>query len=338
MATEIVIPEAALKQEAKDEAKLAKAKADQAKRLKKQEELDLDETPVKKPDVDPAVEPEPIKEPSPEPTSTEEKLIDLKRALAAANQRNSTLQGMIKSQKPGVEELQELRDKIKELEGKVSKPEKNAPAYQKYLQDDEQRIYNDGSVEVKMAKGITEEAIAKGNEESNRKMEELDKRIAQAESRTVEEKRNSETSILWNAIDEELPGAREIDNDPLFIDWLNKPDPQSISGATYGQRGSRLLDHGNVKGVASLMREFLAEEPNANPKVTRQVKPSRSKGSEVKTPEKPPVVTKDEIKRFYNDQAMGKLKNPDGSPMSEEEADKIEKIIEKAAADGRVVS
>jgi hypothetical protein len=347
MGHDTFIPEAVRKQVEREEADLAAAKEAQKKRMEKKVDTPpaepvvdapADEVPVvAAPDVPPADQ-------ATEPTDTPvDELVELKRKLALAEQRNATLQGMIKaknnqSDKSALESVQAELAAIKEqIANRPTEP--SIPAKYKYLEDEEREVYGKeaDSVEVRMARGIAEELVEK------RIAAERDARLASEARLAALEKLNAEArgeageSAVLDAAEAILPGAKEINRDILFIDWLNKKDPYNVRGASYNERGQAAMDRGDAHGVAELMREFLKDTPEADPRIAAQIMPSKIKGTETAPVVKKPKVTQSEAVAFYHDKARGQLRNADGSPMSVEEAARIEGIIDEALRTGDVV-
>jgi len=241
-----------------------------------------------------------------------ESLVDLKRRLLEAEHRNRTLQGMIHSQKPEAEEMAALKDRIAELENRpeehVAPAEPGVAAHLRYLNKDEREAVDgeEGSLEVRMAKGMAEEGIEKVKREAAQEALKLTRRIDAIERRQEDDDSDSAVSGVMAQVEELMPGAIKINSDILWVDWLEGADPESATGATYGAKGQALMAIGDTKGIVDLMNKFLADVPEASDQIKAQIRPAKS--SVVPTEGKPVKkqgIPESRAVAFYKAQRVG---------------------------------
>jgi len=341
------IPEAVRKLVEKENAEMVSEKEEQKKRLEKKNEIPPAEAAPDAPPEEKPVVPDPVippVEPVADPVATpEDDPIELKRKLALAEQRNATLQGMIKakgnqSDKSAYESLQaEMATMKEQIANRSTEP--SVPDRLRHLEGEEREVYGKeaDSVEVRMARGIAEGMVEKAVAAERNARLAQEERLAILERQSTEAQGEAGESAVLDAAETLLPGAKEINRDILFIAWLDKKDPHNVRGASYNDRGQDAMNRGDARGVVELMKDFLKDVPEANPRVAAQVMPSKVKGTETTKVVAKPKVTQSEAAAFYRDKARGMLRNKDGSPMSVEDAVRIEGIIDEALQAGAVV-
>lgn len=141
-----------------------------------------------------------------------------------------------------------------------------------------------------------------------------------------------------------VPGWEDINNDPLFVAWLQDEDP--LSGEQRNLILAKAMAAGRFDRVARIFKGYSEEQDllvphtrskgNGKPKVKADTLVAPSGGrSEVRTPPAPAtpeVFDGQDIREFYNSLA----RNDHG--LSQAEIDGIEKRIFAAISEGRVIS
>lgn len=128
-------------------------------------------------------------------------------------------------------------------------------------------------------------------------------------------------------LDTLVPGWREQNNDPAFLDWLKEADP--ISGIIRHEMLARFDAERNSQQVANIFKAFPGSRAPKQSQATlaQQVSPSRGHSSQGKQGK--PVFTEAQVRRFYDDWRRGAY--------TDDKAQALEKEIELAYAEGRIV-
>jgi hypothetical protein len=135
-------------------------------------------------------------------------------------------------------------------------------------------------------------------------------------------------------LDDRLPDWRKINDDPIFVDWLNRPD--RYTGATKFQLIRDAFSKGDSTRTLAFFEDFLSDvnraapPPPAPPRpADTDIYPNSSPNPAAPTGEKG-IVYKADIDRFYKDRATGRFLG------SEEDAAKIESRFFRAVKEGKV--
>lgn len=310
------------------------------------------------PVVEPAVKPtekqvEPIT-PEPDPKakkvetpvglSVEEQLRKLQDEVSS--QPFKTLQGKYNKEVPTLHaELKALKQELAEFKNKANtvpvvpevKPELSllSPEEREALDGEEE------SIVLKQAKGVMSAAERKLSE----RMEALERQLAESSTQKLLAKREAQEAAIMAEVEQRLPGAKLINESAMFSEWLNLPDPNSRTGATYGARGADVLFRGDIKGIEAILREGaeaiglkLDDAGGGGPARTPPIKPDRQGASVPMTQPKETMVKQSEIERFYKAQTTSRgLRHEDGSLWSQKEIDAQVKIYDQAEIDGRIL-
>lgn len=129
-----------------------------------------------------------------------------------------------------------------------------------------------------------------------------------------------------------VPGWEQINNDPLFFEWLQESDP--VYGVPRQAALNSAREQLNVERAAAV---FLAYQPVAEVttkattrSVDRQVSPKTGGSDSAPVQVNAAVITQKQVTDFYNDVARRKYAG------RESEAQAIEQAINQAIAEGRV--
>jgi hypothetical protein len=157
---------------------------------------------------------------------------------------------------------------------------------------------------------------------------EVEKRLegtAQSVALTAEEK-------FFDAVAKQVPEWEEINQDPLFVEWLAEIDP------IYGQPRQAALNHArqslDAQRVVNVFKAFAGPAkppvPNTPNPVDKQVAPKSGGSSNAPKASNVQVVSQKSITDFYNDVARGRYRGRESDQAATEAA------INTAIAEGRV--
>lgn len=144
-------------------------------------------------------------------------------------------------------------------------------------------------------------------------------------------------------LDQHMPGWREIDNDPLFLEWLDDEDAfTGFSRRDVLARAMRLNDYARIvlifEGYSKEQQALSAHtRPNGKaPKVRADTLAAPSSGRatprQPTAPATPETFTSQQVRDFYNKRATNR------TGMTEVEIADMEKRIHEAAQSNRIVS
>ncbi|HET6455084.1 MAG TPA: hypothetical protein VFI02_11825 [Armatimonadota bacterium] len=213
--------------------------------------------------------------------------------------------------------------------------EPEVPAHLRNLTKEEREEWAEeqDNVQLRMARGVVETEVDK----LRRERATLETRIADLESRNVQAESQNRIMPIWDKIEELSPGAKMIDKeDPGWAEFLGRSDPDSATGATYGETGKALLDLGKAKDVAALIDTYRATTDGVASRVVAQIKPKTTRARVEPEATKVETVKLSEIKRFLDDRHRGRCKKGDGTSMTEAEMNTIQEIFDKAEDEGRI--
>jgi FtsZ-binding cell division protein ZapB len=280
----------------------------------------------------PVVEEAPAKSDDAPPKPAEDfgtKLALLEQELARERHRNDSLQGRLESQlRPANDTIRRLQAEIEEL--KSAQPQ--VPAHLRHLSKEEVESTGNATLEIqgRVARGAAEEVVASATKGLAKQLE---------EERQERERLTLQTT--WAEIERQLPGAAVINqSDSDWHQFLETTDP--FSGVSHRELASRALQEGHADRVVAIMSAYLNTLPDP-PKEEDEGKsaapaapPVRPAPSAAPTPGTTPpaktaTVRESEIRKAYDDYTRGRYRG------REEDWKKIEKEIDAAVAEGRVV-
>lgn len=267
-------------------------------------ELLLDEPP--KPSATPAAAPE---------------LGLLQKQLEYERHRNDSLQGRVDSQLRTQNELvQQLRAEIAQLKAQPQRPVD--PLHKRVMSAEELEAVGERTAELnsRLATTAAQEAVAQARAEMEARMAQLEQ--AQAQSRSAQS-----GNAFWAAVERLAPGSRAANDssEPGWVTFLNGVD--SASGKTRMELGEAAVAAGDVHRVAQLYQEY-AGKPK--PDASHSVRPAPvAQGQD--RPKRKASIRESEMKKFYEDLQRGRYAG------QEEKAKQIEKAIEDAVLEGRIL-
>jgi hypothetical protein len=154
---------------------------------------------------------------------------------------------------------------------------------------------------------------------------------------------------LITNMNKELPDWTQINNRPEFLEWLALPDP--YTGVIRHEQLKRVFELNQFPQVLAFFKGFLSEaalDPAATPRdpsapatpgaqpaekvpLASLAAPGRAKSAASNAPAEKPVITTDDITKFYADVLRGKYRG------REAEQRQYEQELNLAQRDGRVI-
>lgn len=310
------------------------------------------EAPVEKPVEPVAPTSEPGKEPEAKKKETEtlpaktieEQLRTLQDEVSS--QPFKTLQGKYNKEVPTLHaELKAMRQELADYKAKMNtvpvvpevRPELSllSPEEREALEDEEE------SIVLKQAKGVVSAAERKLLE----RIEALENQQSETSTQRLTSQREAKEAEIMARVEQSLPGAKLINESAVFTEWLNQPDPNSMTGATYGARGADVLFRGDIKGIEAILREgaeaiglkLEGAVSNDSGRVP-PIKPGKQSASVPSVETKQAMVTQSEILAFLKAQTTQRgLRHEDGKPWSQKEIEDQSLIYDQAEAEGRIL-
>ena len=285
------------------------------------------------------VEETPVEEPTPAPVAKD-------ATEATWEQRYKTLQGMWKKDMPTLQsENQGLKARLVEIEQKLNsveteKPADPAPEIQKFITDEDREEYGDDLLSVvrRAAKEELMPELTQVHAENTRLRQQLDgvgSTLVQTERQRV-----------LSAMDGRVPGWRDINQSPEFVDWLNQSDPYS------GQKKHDMLinafENNDLERMIAFFSGFQGELAAISPEGTATTRAPQVNVDKLVSPGTPRtgggnsratggdkdtrIWTEAEIKAFYQDVTAGRYRSAEKQKIK----NRIEAEIHRAANENRV--
>jgi len=360
------LPAATLKKldEAEKAEKKAEEEAEAAKAAVVAEEVpapeDAPPPPEEKPDEPEVVPPEePVEPVTPEPGAEEvvvetpgkesvqdqlRRLKDLEEELPGTPFK--TLKGKYDAEVPRLhEEKKVLEAQVAELRARLTAAplEPEVPPELSLLDPDEREAVSEegDSIVLKQAKGV----ISAAEKKLLDRIEALEQRSTETSNQRLSDERELRETQIMAKVEEALPGADMINKSPQFTQWLDQPDPNSMTGATYGARGADVLYRGDVKGIEAILREGAAAiglkldgVEDGEPARVPPIKPAKQSASAPPSQTEKKMVKESTVLKFFNDQnAPGGLRHNDGTAWTQDEIRAKEKEFDQAEDEGRIL-
>lgn len=278
--------------------------------------------------VTPAVTPVATVEPT--------KVVDETKDARYWEHRFKTLEGMAKAEQMRLKTVNaNLESRITELEEIVKNTKSQSTPtsdidLKRYLSQEEIDAYGPDVMKavVKATKAVVgEESDRRFKEELKRQIDPLKNKLLNAEAQIVSKAQDQ----FWSDLDRLCPNWLTINENVKFREWLSERDPLS------GMFRQELLNHAqeslDVGRVVALFTAFEKSSPAPQPVVNKntQVVPDPvATPSSVTSSNEVPFVTRQQIKQFYSDKAMGRYRS---RPL---EAEQMQKKIDAAIKAGNV--
>lgn len=233
--------------------------------------------------------------------------------------RFKTLQGKYNAEVPRLtSELRALQEKLDAMES-APKEQPKAPETKSLVTKEEIEDYGEDFSDF--IRRVAREEAAQAAESVKPEIEQIKGHVAQTEKQTA-------GARVYAALDQNVPGWRDINTDPNFLTWLQEVDP--YSGSRRSDLLSQAFNAGDANRVMSFFKGFAGqstlvepptpakEEPKSD--IASLAGPGRSGGSEPPKQSTPKVYNRADIKKFYNDVQRGAFRNrPDEKAKIERE-------------------
>jgi hypothetical protein len=285
----------------------------------------------------PLLSPQPAPQPAPQPepppadqlgTAEQEhhRYLSMKGRYEQATQTMGQMQ----------EQLRELGDAVHQLTERQPAPQQQRPQPVRLLTPEDEHTY--GPDLIDMTRRAAREALAPELTEIQRRQDEL--------ARNEQRLKNQHT---LDALDAQLPGWRDINVSPAFLDWLRLPDV--YSGGVRGNLLKQAFQAASVPRVLAFFKGYLAEAqatgqlpdptttavtptPPREPAVPLETltSPGRAQpapgNSQVSTDK--PHFTRRQVQEFYSHAGMERYRGREADRKADEQ------LIFEAQREGRI--
>jgi hypothetical protein len=203
-------------------------------------------------------------------------------------------------------------------------------ANKRHLKPEELTNLDEATLDLqgRISKGVAETEVEAVRAELEKQNAALAERLA-----ALEQSKASEVAdTLWDSVERLSPGAKAInEGDSGWITFLEGVD--DASGRTRLEIGTAAVGAGDVRRVASLIDEYrsAAGLQAPRPSVVAQVRPAVAPSPGAVKPATKPLFKESQVKRFFENLNRGAYKG------REKEADELEKQIDAAAQEGRIL-
>jgi hypothetical protein len=247
-------------------------------------------------------------------------------------QRYRSLNGMYNADMPRLQaQVKEMTSQVQilmsELEQERNKPVESKPVSN--ITDEDRETFGPDLVELIERAAEGKVATLRDREKTLiAQIEAFEKRLGMVTERQVE----SERDRFINGLNSLAPNWEALNVDQGFMSWLSEIDP--IYGVSRQAALNTAYEASDANRVAQIfniysgMRAPVAQQRN-NQELKRQIAPSTSRGSAAPIEQNnTKIFSSREIEQFYNDWRRGDI--------TEDEAARIEREINAAAAEGRI--
>lgn len=240
-------------------------------------------------------------------------------------QKYRTLQGMFNAEMNRLKgALAEKDNRISELQNEISESETANEEPVEFGTEDDRANFGSDFVD------LVERGVAARTSQYQDEIKQLKAQVAQMGSQLNQAGQNAEVgrrAVFLNELDQMYPEWRQLNSDKGFLAWLKEPDP--VSGIVRNDLLQKYNSDMNSYQVINIFRAYGGNPSyqQRTPNLARQVSPSR--GRPTQAPNGKPVYTEAQIKDFYDGVRRHYY--------TDEQADAIEKDIELAYAEGRIV-
>lgn len=285
--------------------------------------------PEPQPEPEPEVEPQPEPQPEPEtPETPASDEIDWQARALKAEQKYSVLQGKYNAEIAELKnndqsgEIQQLHQTIRDLQTTITELKQQpepAPADDPVASQLEQLREDYGS---ELVDGLL--AAAK-----QQVMGEVSGQVQQVQQNVQQDSFSTKKAVLAQKLAGQRINFEQVNNDPLFHQWLSKYDPET--GIQRQAALSQTFEAGQLDATAKLFIEYVQGDSQTTPQPTQtpfeqHVQKTTSAPAQEAAPTPVPSFTNQQIAQFYDDWARGKI--------SEEQARRTEEQIMQFTTQG----
>lgn len=248
--------------------------------------------------------------------------------------RYKVLQGKYNAEVPTlhkqVKDLEkQLSDAVQRMEQMSRQPEPQQAPQQTV---DPKDVDNFGEDLVEMVNRVASGAIRNAAQSFEAKAAALEaqvKKLADQIAGVTQHTAVTAEEMFFDKLAKLVPDWEQINTDERFLAWLAESDP------VYGVPRQNALSHAretlNAERAAAVFRSFAgpAKQASKTDPVEQQVSP-KSSGSVQPQPQEAVVISQADVNAFYNDVRRGAYRG------REQEAARIEAVINAALAEGRI--
>lgn len=281
---------------------------------------------------------QPVAEPEPQPISPEPKPTPAPSNVTEETweRKYHTLKGMYDAEVPRMHaQIKELNTQVQSLiaeaaAAKATTPAPTpAPAKPLITEQDKEAF---GSDLLDLIDRATEQKVSVFRDREAQLQDEI-KELKARLGNVNERVELSDQDRYTNALTNEVPDWKVVNVDEGFLAWLQEFDP--IAGVTRHQALAQAHQNMQAQRVAAIFKAYkaLTAQPapsKQNQELQRQQAPTRSRASAAPAaePSNTKIWSQAEISRFYDDWRRGFV--------DEQEAERIQREIDAAVAEGRV--
>ncbi len=261
---------------------------------------------------------------------TQETSIDWEARAKAAEQRYKVLQGKYNKEVVEVRssegqpqadnlEVMKLKQQIESLQQTITqmqaKPEPEQPQHYQFSERAEQVREDYGE---ELFDTILDEADRRAQERAQQQMQQMQQSLSTVQQDSFATKK----ALLAQRLAGQSINFEQVNNDPVFHDWLKLYDPQT--GVQRQTRLSQSFESGDLNTVSSMFVEFVngAQNPTQSVDFTEHVQQATHAPTPTSDPQSRPIYTPQMISDFYARKRRGEY--------SEDEAQRIEREIFQA--------
>ena len=253
-------------------------------------------------------------------------------------QKYKTLQGLFNKEVPALQhQVRELvqRDQQTATQLEALRVAQQAPAETKQPEVDPRDVESFGSDLVDMVQRVAQKQLAMFAQRLDAMEATADRRLKQVEQEvqgTSQSVAITAEQTFFDTLVKLVPNWETLNASDAFLAWLGSEDP------VYGAPRQSGLDAAqrslNADRAAAVFKAFESTQapapaPKTNP-LDKQVSPRAVATPEPTMQANAPVLTQKQIVDFYGDVSRGKYRG------QEDEANRIEQVINQAIAEGRV--
>lgn len=267
---------------------------------------------------------------------------DFEQLYRAEAQRYKVLQGKYQAEVPRLQgEVKQLQAQLQTRQEPQADP--RVPQLEQEIATLKQQLADKPAAPVEVDTSLLDEARETYGDEYAKPIEavmnqnaQLAQQLQQATAtiqqlqQTSQQSQKDQQASLFNTRTQELTALlakqgidfAQQNDDPLFGQWLDQSDPM----AGYKRRDllNQAFSQGDVQRAANWFLAYRQETPNHQPDFSEQARIEQPQ-AQAPQPTGASVWTPQQAQAFFNDKALGRLRNPDGSPMSPEQAAQMER-------------
>jgi hypothetical protein len=251
--------------------------------------------------------------------------------------RYKALNGMYKKQVPELQQqVRQLTTDLEKAMRQINEIATAKPTPQEPPQPtaDPQDVEAFGEDLVNMVRRTAERLFGNVARAMEANLGTLEKRLSEVETRLEGTHRTAHGTAevaFFERLTKLVPEWEQVNEDDRFKAWCLEIDPMyGVPRQTALNNAQNALDADRVAAVLKTYLGTTTPPPKTSPPVEQQVSPRAVASAPPPPPTGKPVITNDQIDKFYRDVAQGRYRG------REAEAARIEQVINDALAEGRI--